>query len=328
MFKRLYAAFLILLLNCFFISQAQAKPLSEYIAKLAPDDGSLYGSISEEDQKMIADREQDAIKFCDLIVSDDINNISISKNTVFEKYLLSKTEFTKITSREFYDAYKSNQAESDEKFLDKQVLVLGLIEKIASSEDNTPVLHLNTQDTKQPGGTHASFKDPGRDKTRIAKLKPGEEIILLCNGAGMVSGIPSLNECEFIDDYMAQYRKDMHERLLSVINGDLKASRFALASMIFSYAMLVDDPRHVKELIQENIVPDTRDKVLKHTIFVLLWTFEVETPVPIVLTHKDKVRARLLKHELWKYLIFKKIIEPKKGKLLVKDFDFDNTPMF
>lgn len=327
MYKSLYNACLVLLFNLVFTSLVQAKPLSEYIKKLTPDDDIITDTINDEELALIAEREQDIKKFYDFIITDDLKKISPSGKTVFEQFLAEKIEFIKLSSIDYYSLYKQDPADSDSKYLGKTIMLLGTVENIDTSDDKKPVLHLDTDDRRLRDGTHATFKDPERDKSKIARLSSGDYIHLLCLGNGISGKFPVLKDCEFMDDYEVEYRKTLHEKLDAVMNGDLQASRFALVSLIFSYAFLVDEPKVMRDLIKGKTAPSLASQTLKHNILVLMWLFDVETPVPLVLSHKDKLQARLLKHEIWKYLIVKKIIDPKKGKLLVKDFDFDNTPI-
>lgn len=327
MYKHLYTACLIFLLSCFVSSAVQARPLSEYIKKIAPDDDIIVDTVNDEERALVADRERDIKKFYDLIITDDLKKINLLSKSVFEMFLSEKTDFTKLSSIDYYNVYKNNQADSDSKYLDRTIMLFGTVEKIDTADSRGPVLHLETEDRRVHDGTHAFFREPERDKAQIVKLEKGEIVTLLCTGNGIAGGFPSLKDCEFLDGYQAEFRKALHEKLDAVMSGDLQASKFALASLIFSYALLVDEPKLMKDLIKRDTLPSLAEKSLRHNLLVLMWIFDMETPVPLVLSHKDKLRARLLKHEIWKYLIVKKIVDQKNRKLLVKDFDFDNAPL-
>ena len=88
MYKCLYNACLILLFNLVFTSLVQAKPLSEYVKKLTPDDDIIADTINDEELAIIAEREQDIKKFYDFIITDDLKKLSPSGKSVFEQFLL------------------------------------------------------------------------------------------------------------------------------------------------------------------------------------------------------------------------------------------------
>lgn len=128
----------------------------------------------------------------DYYISEDVSVFKSGGASIIEKLVGS----IHATPQVLRNTYSENEVAGDRSYFRKTLLVTGKISRINSGIGNTPYLIL--QDGNDFSGTQAAFKHPDID--RIANLKRGASIQLVCVGGGSVAGTPVLRDCEFADD--------------------------------------------------------------------------------------------------------------------------------
>lgn len=101
------------------------------------------------------------------------------------------------TAKEVATTYDENQVAGDQKYFKKTVHLNGIISSINSGINNKPSISLVGKNLLQ--SPQVQFAAP--DISRIAKLKKGQKISFVCNGAGVLIGAPVFNSCLFADQY-------------------------------------------------------------------------------------------------------------------------------
>jgi hypothetical protein len=124
----------------------------------------------------------------------------------------SELDVKKYTASYIQEIYDKNEVKGDLKFKGKQFYVTGAIASIDSSINDQPAVHFATDIGNQFQTPTAFFKDYENKLEQIAELSKGQDIKLLCTGAGEVMGSPMLNDCEFskseLDLYVDQIIKN------------------------------------------------------------------------------------------------------------------------
>lgn len=131
-----------------------------------------------------------------------------------EDSLLSKRMLT-ASALEVSTAYQNNQVAADKKYFEKQLRLTGVIESIASGIGNEPYIVLR-------GGNmflspQVRFNEP--DVERIAALKKGQELVLVCDGEGSIAEAPMFKNCVFADDYINQQLSKMQDAIAAFLAG-------------------------------------------------------------------------------------------------------------
>ena len=124
--------------------------------------------------------------------SDDEGNASSSTETASTETTPTETAIP-VTATELYNAYDNNEVAADKQFKNKLLQISGTIESIDSGISDQAVLELGT------GEMFMSVSAEGDDNfTDIAStLSKGQQVTLLCRGAGEVIGMPFVDECVF-----------------------------------------------------------------------------------------------------------------------------------
>lgn len=128
----------------------------------------------------------------DQLLNDEVKVFSTGGNT----FLLGG-DLTQASVSEIAKIYGENQIAGDQKFYQKKLHLTGQIAAIKSGLGNTPYLAL--KGTNPFLSPQAHFQNPNID--RLAKLKKGQTVVLVCEGAGVVIGIPAFKNCVFSDEY-------------------------------------------------------------------------------------------------------------------------------
>lgn len=113
------------------------------------------------------------------------------------------------TAKEVAALYDENQIAGDQKYFKKTVRITGVIHSINSGLNNSPSVSLVGKGFIQNPQVH--FSSP--DIPRIAKLKKGQNISFVCNGAGVLVGTPVFNSCVFSDEYAEKRIEIMTESI-------------------------------------------------------------------------------------------------------------------
>lgn len=155
----------------------------------------------------------------DFFISEDIEVFKSGGASIIEKAVRA----TPTTAKEMRETYLMNEVAGDQAYFKKKLLVTANIISINSGIGNRPFLTLEDGDSL--AGTRASFKSPNVDK--IAKMKKGSTIKLVCFGAGSMLGTPVLSDCEFADE--------IAKKEASVILRDVAFAQIGQGDMLGSY---------------------------------------------------------------------------------------------
>ncbi len=136
-----------------------------------------------------------AIVFVGLIIigfifGDDDTSVAATSETVTADVAESAIP---VTAAELYNAYDSNEVAADKQFKGKLLEITGTIESINSGISDQAVLELGT------GEMFMTVSAEGDDNfTDIAAtLGKGQQVHLICRGAGEIIGMPMLDKCVF-----------------------------------------------------------------------------------------------------------------------------------
>lgn len=97
------------------------------------------------------------------------------------------------TPEELMREYEANTVSADQKYKGKTIEVTGVVSEISTGIDGKPYISMNTSST---------FSSPvfnfSKDYlNQMAKLRKGQEVTVICKGAGDAIKIPILKECIF-----------------------------------------------------------------------------------------------------------------------------------
>jgi len=106
-----------------------------------------------------------------------------------------ETSIISTTAQELASAYDANTVEADMKFKGKSYYVSGVVESINTDFLNQPYLVLDgrVDEFMQP----QFIFDNSSGKDRLASLRRGMGVMLICTGAGDVAKTPMSNNCKF-----------------------------------------------------------------------------------------------------------------------------------
>lgn len=100
-----------------------------------------------------------------------------------------------IAAPVLFAEYRANEVAADRKFKGRYLAVTGRVVEIGKDFMGDAYVALRTPNQFQP--VRATLV--GTEHDRAAQLKRGQEIVVLCKGAGMLIGSPVLEECRFVD---------------------------------------------------------------------------------------------------------------------------------
>lgn len=123
-----------------------------------------------------------------LIFSDnDEGSVSSTTDTVSTETAIP------VTATELYSAYDSNEVGADKQYKGKLLQISGTIESIDSGFSDQAVLQLGT------GEMFMNVSAEGDDNftNTASTLSKGQQVNLLCHGAGEVIGMPMVDDCVF-----------------------------------------------------------------------------------------------------------------------------------
>jgi hypothetical protein len=140
----------------------------------------------------------------------------------------------RVSAEDVAKAYEENQVAADQAYYGKELLVTGVVASINSGLGNQPYIVFRSPNPFS--GPQASFSgsllksltssptDPSDVEKRIAGLKKGQKITLVCKGGGSVVGTASFSDCAFADDFGQASANKLKESTLNVLAGREKPS--------------------------------------------------------------------------------------------------------
>lgn len=101
----------------------------------------------------------------------------------------------RVTAVQLYAAYSTNEVAADNGFKGKTLVLTGTLRKI--SKDVLNDIYVVVDGGGYLRDVQAFLADSAADEA--AKMQPGEDISLLCTGAGMVLTFPILKQCKTVE---------------------------------------------------------------------------------------------------------------------------------
>lgn len=117
-------------------------------------------------------------------------------------------DIERVTAKKISDDYRQNEVLGDQQYYRKRLLVAGNVKAIKSGMGNSPFLVL---DGPEFSAVQAEFD--GGSAPRVAKLRKGAKVMIVCQGGGIVLGAPMLAGCRFGDEL----ESDIKEKMLGAI---------------------------------------------------------------------------------------------------------------
>ena len=179
-------------------------------------------------------------KFLGSFVDDEI---ALQPDKVF---LFKDDSVIAVTARQVSDAYKQNEVAADRAYYRKTLVVRGSVANTLSGIGNEPVLVLDAgQLLGNPSARFSGTLLSKRTSTpptatdtarRMATLRKGQKVTLVCIGGGITNSTPSLQDCVFGDEYTRAARQMIKQEIKDVLTGrrepDDMTSYSALISLL------------------------------------------------------------------------------------------------
>lgn len=124
------------------------------------------------------------------IFGDDTTD-STTNSEVSSSASAEPAELIAVTARELFTAYDKNEVAADKQFKGKMLEVTATVSSIDSGFSDDAVVQLNT------GNDFQTVSAQGDETfTDIAStLNKGQEVTMICQGAGEIIGSPMLDNC-------------------------------------------------------------------------------------------------------------------------------------
>lgn len=128
-----------------------------------------------------------------LIFGNEDNSTTGSSGTATTASAEPSESVIPVTAAQLYSAYDNNEVAADKQFKGKLLDITGTIESINSGISDQAVLELGT------GEMFMTVSAEGDDSftNTAATLGKGQQVHLVCRGAGEIIGMPMLDECVF-----------------------------------------------------------------------------------------------------------------------------------
>lgn len=98
-----------------------------------------------------------------------------------------------VTPNELLKAYKENEVAANQQYKDKKLKINATIDSISSGIGDEPFLTLKAGGQFELNKPMAKLADS--DKSKAAKLKKNQKVVLVCKGDGEMAGTPMLEDC-------------------------------------------------------------------------------------------------------------------------------------
>lgn len=162
-----------------------------------------------------------------------------------------------VSAQKIANAYEENEVYGDAEFFNKIIRVSGTIRSIESGVNNAPYITFDVENNWH--SPIAKFKE--NLTGQIASLLKGQDISLVCVGAGEIAGTAILNSCEFSKTYIQNNMPDVLALITNYLNGNESSAvnysktllPFMLATMIQTEIYL---PNAYRCLLPPNVTYD------------------------------------------------------------------------
>ena len=305
-------------------AEAQALTLGEFAAANTPDNAQEIAGLPT-DETLFQEREQFVMKINEAMMREDREAIKHGAVTMFDYCLSTQISFKKSSARALYSTYESSQARGNQDFLDKRVLLRGTVGEIKNATGKDPELYFRAGDKTTPHAVRATFANPAAAATKIAALKKDENTALLCTGAGITDETPAVKDCEFIDRYADDCERAELSAIDGIQHGNFKVTIEVLGNWTLTYLIAAESPSFMKECFKGDCEPDHKlfEGVFKSAYFPMVF----KGIKPSRLSSAERNHINIMKTAVWQYLVYKKIVDPATGKLLVPDTEIPDLTL-
>lgn len=154
--------------------------------------------------------KQEELVVLEVLLKDEADTFSGGGNSFLGEELPS------VSAGEVKRAYNENQVAADQKYFKKTLFLTGVVASINSGLGNEPYITLR-------GGNpfmepQARFKKGNVEK--IAALKKGQKLNLVCAGNGAIAGTPMFKNCQFANDYAVASIAKLKQGISDYLQGE------------------------------------------------------------------------------------------------------------
>lgn len=145
--------------------------------------GAIFGPSEEEMKKIQAERD----------VKEKAEG-QVKAKEASEKAQAERDSALKITARQLFSAYESNEARAQKELGGRLLEVTGTIDRIDLDISDNPTLWLNTGEMFQS----VNVGNSDSISEHAEELDKGQKITLLCHDVSEIAGIPMLKDCTLL----------------------------------------------------------------------------------------------------------------------------------
>lgn len=175
-----------------------------------------------------------------------------------------------VTTREVSAAYKKNEIAADRRFAGKKVLISGQVQAIKSGIGGGGYLVMATS-----GGPSPQLHLPPSANEDMAALVQGQQVYVVCDGAGSTLGMPVFKSCAFVREVATKVLLELGNEIDQFFLGQKvsdKAASFAVLLLALATAVpddagcpthfasckaavgqILDDDARLNRLLQEAV---------------------------------------------------------------------------
>jgi len=188
-------------------------------------------------QKGYVFNQREKILF-NVLLTDQALAFALGKESLLNHGLIT------ASASEVQKAYDENQVAADKKYFEKKLFLTGTVNSINSGIGNKPYITLvGTNFLNSP---ILRFNSASVEK--IANLKKGREIMVVCSGGGSILGSAIFSDCQFSDDYINNYIREIRPEI------DMRVSKFLKGEKITSELVVLTS---LQAIFLARELPDT-----------------------------------------------------------------------
>ena len=216
---------------------------------------------------------QPAVQFVTYALEDDIQSALSGQQSVIggiqDEDLLAWAKLDwRTTTREYEAAYDANEIAADNKFKDKKLLLSGSIASV--EKDFTGQGYLTLRGSNPLLGVHAQLSE--HSMAAAASMKKGQQISLVCDGAGRIATIAILDHCDPLNDYLNGISTSLESTVTQFLTGKIALSHSMARSITLFYITGVSMPANsrcmvgIRDACEPEMTNFLQDKTKAHSI--------------------------------------------------------------
>jgi hypothetical protein len=149
-----------------------------------------------------------------LLLIDDFEGYLDGKKTIGDWMSIFPIG-VRISAPQLFAAYHANEVAADDKFKDQPLVITGVIESI--NKDVFGNGYLVLRDANMFEGVQARLSDDSMKYS--GQLLRGDDVTLICKGAGMIIGSPVVKNCDAVPVIVAQQRSKIEDMVDAFLAG-------------------------------------------------------------------------------------------------------------